>query len=94
MELKDIGNIELGVPGIDQELTIKEFLKELLKTLWLEGESFSARRPFGYSGWEDRVYAKLIRRGIVTGELDGVRNVISVDAKTADKIICDIIASF
>lgn len=31
--------------------TVKEYLLELLLTLWKKEESFSGKRPFGNSGW-------------------------------------------
>lgn len=32
--------------------TVKGYLKALLFTLWDEDEGFSAKHPFGNSGWE------------------------------------------
>lgn len=34
-------------------LTVRDYLKALLRRLWLEQEGFSGKRPFGNSGWED-----------------------------------------
>lgn len=32
--------------------TIREYLASLVEMLWVEGEGFSGKRPFGNSGWE------------------------------------------
>jgi hypothetical protein len=32
-------------------ITIRDYLRILLETLWEEGEGFSGKRPFGNSGW-------------------------------------------
>lgn len=32
--------------------TIREYLVSLVEMLWVEGEGFSGKRPFGNSGWE------------------------------------------
>jgi hypothetical protein len=45
--------LNLKIKPIDfEEITVGDFLLELLKTLWEEGESFSTKRPFGYSFWQ------------------------------------------
>lgn len=50
--------------------TVKDYLYDLLKTLWDEEESFSGKRPFGNSGWAlDLAYA-LAKQGIVEAQLD------------------------
>lgn len=36
----------------DYDLTIAEFFESCMMALWMEGESFSGKRPFGNSGWE------------------------------------------
>jgi hypothetical protein len=51
-------------------LTVREYLKALLTTLWCEGEGFSGKRPFGNSGWEYEIYTPLIKYGFVEGEFD------------------------
>lgn len=45
--------LALALPSNDAGAdTVKEYLVELLSTLWNEGEGFSGKRPFGTSGWE------------------------------------------
>lgn len=49
---------------------IREYLQALLRELWLEGESFSGKRPFGNSGWEYDLYKPLIVAKAIKGKLD------------------------
>lgn len=49
--------------------TVGEYLGLLLSTLWLQGESFSGKRPFGNSSWHYPVYVALVKAGIVPGEV-------------------------
>lgn len=41
--------------------TVRGYLKELLRTIWLEGEGFSGKRPFGDSSWYYDISNALIR---------------------------------
>lgn len=50
--------------------TIGAYLIELLKTLWIEQQNFSGKRPFGNGGWDYDLYTVLIRNGIIEGKLD------------------------
>lgn len=47
------------------DLTVRGYLRELLATLWSEGESFSGKRPFGNSGWEYDLYKPLGKAGMI-----------------------------
>lgn len=76
---------------LGKEVTIKEYLKKLLKQLWLEGEGFSGKRPFGNSGWQYDLYKPLIQNNFVTGKLDEDGYIDTVDEVKADKIILKII---
>lgn len=53
------------------QLTVREYFRELLTTLWGEKEGFSGKRPFGNSGWEYEVHSALAKAGFVDlGEWD------------------------
>lgn len=67
--------------------TIGEYLKKLFCELWGEGEGFSAKHPFGNSGWQYDIYAALIKAGVVDGELDEYGCVDDVDYGQADDMI-------
>lgn len=47
------------------DLTVRGYLRELLSTVWSEGESFDGKRPFGNSGWELDLLVPLAKAGFV-----------------------------
>lgn len=64
--------------------TVGDYLRSLLKTLWTEGESFSGKRPFGNSGWEDELYTALVGGGFVGGTVeDGYAEDVDYEAANA-----------
>ena len=92
MEVKtDIGRLTFFSEDLDKEMTIKEFLKKLLLTLWDEEEMFSGKRPFGNSGWKYDIYKCLIRNKIIDGKSDEDDYVDECDSESADEIIKQII---
>ena len=50
--------------------TVREYLHVLIENLWIEGETFNAKRPFGNAGWKYAVYEALILDGLVEGTFD------------------------
>jgi hypothetical protein len=52
------------------DVTLNEFLRRLLLGVFIDGECFSGKRPFGNSGWEYSIYEALIRDGLIEGKLD------------------------
>lgn len=69
---------------------LRNYFNQLLMTVWLEGEDFSGKRPFGNSGWENEIYAHLVDIGVVKGEVDS-DGLQCVDQKKADKLIPQLI---
>lgn len=67
--------------------SIREYLKLLLNHLWMQGEGFSGKRPFGSSGWEYELYEALLKAGLVDGEFDEDGGIDYVDSKTAHHLI-------
>ena len=55
---------------LDEELSIRDYMRRLLTVLFAEREGFSGKRPFGNSGWEYEIIEPLIRAGAITGSLD------------------------
>ena len=43
--------------------TIRQYLYQLLRSVWRENEEFSGKRPFGNSGWQYDVYKALVNGG-------------------------------
>jgi hypothetical protein len=64
--------LELKVKGNDagEDLTIRQYLRELLAELWKEDESFTGYRPFGNSGWQGDIYIPLVLAGALKGYID------------------------
>ncbi len=78
-----------------KNITVRDYLRTLLETLWNEGEGFSGKRPFGNSGWEYDIYKPLIAGGFIPGELDEDGYVNDVDdAVAADYVRTLIVAAF
>ena len=50
-------------------ITVKDYLEALLRTLWNEQEGFSGKRPFGNSCWEYELYRALVEGGVIEGEI-------------------------
>lgn len=67
--------------------TVRDYLVELLATLWCEGGNFSGKRPFGDSGWRYEVYPALITAGYVTGRFDEYGLVEDCDTAAADRLV-------
>lgn len=74
-------------------LTVRDYLKTLLMTLWIEGEGFSGKRPFGNSGWDYELYAPLIAAGFITGSLDEEGFIQEVDDDEAYSFVRDLIVA-
>lgn len=81
--------------GSDEEMTIREYLQQLLYDLWWQGEGFSSKRPFGNSGWQIDLTHTLVRGGFVEGHMildkDGYLHVTSHDYEAAHKYISELI---
>ena len=47
------------------DLTVRQYLHELMRLLWDEQDGFSGKRPFGNSGWEHDLYTPLAKAGFI-----------------------------
>lgn len=68
--------------------TVRDYLKALLIEVWVEGEGFSGKRPFGNSGWERDLHIPLVKAGLVQGTLDTNGYLEDCDDAAASAIIC------
>jgi hypothetical protein len=68
--LKQAGYLLFHSDDLQREVTILEWMKELLIQLMIKEEGFSGKRPFGNSGWKSDPEAALIKAGILKGKLD------------------------
>lgn len=80
-------------PNDAKAATVRDYLIELLARLWIEEEGFSAKRPFGNSGWAYEVYTPLIAAGLIDGTLDEDGYVDEIDVAAADDLIAVAIRS-
>lgn len=67
MNLQDVLRCSMDASAGAGAATVGEYFGHLLATLWSEGEGFSAKRPFGNSGWQYDVYIALARAGLIDG---------------------------
>jgi hypothetical protein len=76
----------------DGQITVREYLRSLLSTLWAEKEGFSGKRPFGNSGWDFDLIAGLVKSGHIKGTLDEYGYIEDLDShKDANKFVADLI---
>lgn len=87
----DVLNIKFECSDLNREVTIREYLIELLSTLWDEGDGFSGKRPFGNSGWQYDLYEALIKNQVLQGTLDEDGHVDAFDGKEAHKLVAALI---
>lgn len=73
--------------------TVREYLLTLLSTLWELEESFSGKRPFGNSGWQNDIYSSLVAYGLVKGCLDEDGYLEECDEQKASQMIFSAIKS-
>ena len=84
-------DIEIYSDDLNQSITLREYFKKLLITLWEEGEDFSGKRPFGNSGWQYDVYSALIVEGIIDGKFDEAGYISELDEPIAQQFIIKLI---
>lgn len=72
-------------------LTVRDYLRTLLETLWNKGEGFSGKRPFGNIGWEYELYIPLIKGGFVAGTLDEYGYIADIDKHAAEAYVSQLI---
>lgn len=76
-----------------ESLTVRDYLRTLLETLWREGEGFSGKRPFGNSGWQYDLYRPLIAGGFLVGEMDEDGCIESYDQDAAERYGLELIVA-
>lgn len=89
-DLQAVLNTPLQTDDVDAH-TVREYLIKLLATVWNEGEEFSGKRPFGNSGWQEDLYAALVRADLAEGHFDEDGYTEDVDRHAADKLIASAI---
>jgi hypothetical protein len=77
----------MDVLGESGARTVGEYLVILAEEVWVQGENFSGKRPFGFSSWQVDVEAALVRAGLVDGEFDEDDCLERADYRAADALI-------
>jgi hypothetical protein len=67
--------------------TIGEYLTFLLERVWVEGEGFSGKRPFGNSSWHYEIYEALADAGIIEATKDEDGYIKEFDSVEASKLV-------
>lgn len=68
--------------------SIREYLVALARQVWVDGEGFSGKRPWGNSGWTTPVEYALIQARYVRGVIDPDYGYVDeVDTDTVDLLI-------
>lgn len=93
MPNKEILELKFESTDLGKEMSIKDFFKELLTTLFKEGECFSGKRPFGNSGWDYDLCVCLAKNGVIEGKCSqyGDLEDWDYDSKEADSKILELI---
>lgn len=89
--MTDLLNEEFFSNDLEKTLTYREYFIELLTRLWVEGEGFSGKRPFGNSSWQYDIFAGLVKNGRVEGRLDEYGYLDWCNTAKANAIIQDMI---
>lgn len=84
-------DLKLDNPDFPENFTIRDYLRQLLTTLWVEKEGFSGKRPFGNSGWEYDLYRPLLVAGVIDGRLDEYGDICDVDEVQGSVVIHSLI---
>lgn len=95
----DLGalSVKFYCEDLGYTLTVKDYLKELLHTLWSEEASFSGKRPFGNSCWQFDVIRALVTAGYIGGEItydeEGYVEESNYDREEVENFVLNLIKS-
>jgi len=71
--------------------TLRDYFKKLLLSLWVEGEGFSGKRPFGNSCWDMEIYTTLVEHHLIAGSFDEDFYVEKVDYEAGNRLVIGLI---
>ncbi len=90
-DLMDKDVLDVTISQGENVITLREYFKLMLKTLWEKGEMFSGKRPFGQSNWKSEVYEAIGRAGFLSFDFDPENLVMIADKQKANALIIDAI---
>ncbi len=91
MTMSDKTQKALELKTAVEDMTIRQYLKKLTKTVIIECDNFSGKHWFTDSYWIYDLYIPLVMAGLVDGVFDGSGVLVEVDSKMADAFICTLI---
>ena len=72
-------------------ITVRDYLFELLDTLWFEEEGFNGKRPYVNSGWQYDVYHALAKAGFIASTTNRWGDTVIADEGTAGDYVRELI---
>lgn len=75
-----------------ENITVRQYLENLLLTLWNEKEGFSSKRPFGNSGWDYEIFEVLLKNNLIEGSIDEYGSIEKLDENSANEFVCRLIS--
>lgn len=73
-------------------MTIYQWFNVIIWHLWVQGEEFDSKRPFGNSDWKHDILVALVKHGEIDGTYDSDFDIVEIDSFSkaeADQIIFD-----
>lgn len=87
----NILDLKFYCSDLKKDITIRDYLKVLLVTLWLREDEFSGKRPLGSGGWKFDMMKAAIGAKLIEGELDEEGYVKTCDTNAFNKMVADAI---
>lgn len=78
---------------LGKDVTVKDWLKEILLTLLEEREGFSGKRPLGNSNWTGDLEKALVEHKIIKGTLDEEGYLEDADFEVVDALLEEAVRS-
>lgn len=91
MTNKQILDLQFESRDLEQVITIREFFKKLLTTLFEQGETFNGKRPFGNSGWDWDLKICLCQNSIIEATYSEKYDDWDFDTEEVDNKILELI---
>ena len=87
MNLDEILALKTIRHDLSEEITLRQYLYDLMSTLWCEQDGFSGKRPFGNSGWDYEIYLPLVKAGLIKGRIDEDGYIAELDDVGANEFV-------
>lgn len=90
----DFGNVIFYSSDLGRDMSVRDFFKQLMITLFVEGEGFSGKRPFGNSGWTHDLEKTAVENKFVQGVIGSDGYVENIHSEEFDDLIFNTIKNF